>query len=701
MKKILSISTAFLLSVALISCSGTSPSPVDTEIEKIVSETLTTVSEKDTMPIVYTPAESTMIWDSDHILPTFSDPAETMDAVDVSGLSADELLFLSTLQGIVNRSSPRLVLLDNGDEGGETWPQTFDLSYTTATIRSRYAVYKKYLSEVSGMVLYSDELSSHYVNLACSVANTLNAVPVSESFLKTLQRNGIYLETAADLTDLPYTSPIDIYGYFYEHYWTNMGKRLLFTLSPNDSYHSRDLAAATGSAIVYFDCTNKQEKLAFQKFLGDMTAGESACIGFYSSERGGITTASSFGISTIPADLFCNGTVYATSEEVIIPAVQKLTQTPENKIYLAVYISDGDNLQYNQRYMRKLWDSTKGSRGKVAINWTISPALVDAAPGILNYYYSTATELDYFVCGPSGMGYTMPYNTLGEEVSVGNYMKDSRLFEAYTTLSEKYLVRAGLRVVTVWDDLTEEQREIYTSTAVHLYGITIQQWGQNRVTADSVHQGKYCTQLTPCYESSYEALLQNVKTAIGNWDGESALFLSCQISVWSSIKPASIVQFYQDLNALYNNQVEFVRADHYFALYAMENGLSYDLTLLDSVTVQASSNEEDASLILDGSPSTGSIWIAEEAGEQTLTFDLGGSRILTAYELYGLTSDLHWVAEVSDDQENWMVWDSGEWESDSWSYRQPSEVQTSYLRLRLTSSSDQPVRLADIDIWGQ
>ena len=164
------------------------------------------------------------------------------------------------------------------------------------------------------------------------------------------------------------------------------------------------MAAATKSAVVYLDCTKKDEKAVFEKFLKDMTPGNGLVLGWYTTERSGITTVTAYGLSTLPADLFISSTFYSgTDHNIAIPSVPDKPEL-ENKMYVAIYISDGDNIQYNQRYMRKLWDQKKNVRGQVPLNWTISPALVDVAPAMMNYYYTTATEKDCFVCGPSGLG---------------------------------------------------------------------------------------------------------------------------------------------------------------------------------------------------------------------------------------------------------------------------------------------------------
>ena len=48
------------------------------------------------------------------------------------------------------------------------------------------------------------------------------------------------------------------------------------------------------------------------------------------------------------------------------------------------------------------------SRGKLPINWGMTPQLALLFPAIAEYYYDSATENDYFVCGPSGSGYLYP-----------------------------------------------------------------------------------------------------------------------------------------------------------------------------------------------------------------------------------------------------------------------------------------------------
>jgi hypothetical protein len=76
------------------------------------------------------------------------------------------------------------------------------------------------------------------------------------------------------------------------------------------------------------------------------------------------------------------------------------------KAYVSFTISDGDNLQYNQHRMARLWQDP--ARSTMPIGWTISPALVQVAPSLAAYYMNTASTNDELIAGPSGAGYMFP-----------------------------------------------------------------------------------------------------------------------------------------------------------------------------------------------------------------------------------------------------------------------------------------------------
>ena len=656
--------------------------------------------------------ESGISWPEGQILPTFATPAETVDMISITAFTSEEQITATALQGLVNKTKPRILFLDNNpDEGSTTWPRTEIMNLNTESHKKagRYDLVKKYIGEVSGAVLYDSSETIHYRNLASSVAAAEGLLPIEKDVYEDWKNEGIELEVKIDLTNLTYKSEVDIYNYLYDNYWKDMQHRILISADPGDCQHIRDMAAATGAAVVWLDCTNDDQKAVFEKFLGDMEAGNGIVLGWYTTERSGITTVTKYGLSTVPANLYINSTIYSgTDHKILIPDVPDKPEL-ENKVYIALYISDGDNIQYNQRYMRKLWDQSEKDRGKVAINWTISPSLVDIGAGLMNYYYTTATDKDCFVAGPSGLGYSMPVNTLEEPGAPAiNYLEDDKLMESFVKLTNTYLQRSGLRVVTVWDNLSVSQRSIYSSNARYLYGLTVHDWHGRSNAASSVENGNMLVQqLIPCYGGNTDSLVGAWERPIARWDGESPLFLASQVSVWGEVKPADIVKLAEEMEEKYGGKVEFVRADHYYALYSEANGLPFDLSMSSKVKVSATSGETSAANTLDGTPV--SIWEGTGQGEQTITYDFGGQYSISRYVIRhagenGMDASLNtknYVVEVSADGNQWTVVDEYKNNAENVTDIDIEAVDANYLRIRITDAgADGIARIADVEIYG-
>jgi hypothetical protein len=425
-----------------------------------------------------------------------------------------------------------------------------------------------------------------------------------------------------DITAWTETTPVAIYNKLYDEYWKNCTRRIIVSASPvSDMDHVRDMAAATGAAVVYLDCEKATERLVYQKFLKDMAdaPGTSVAMGWYTTEGSGIIACSEFGIGTVPSDLYISSTYYAGVTYNSDPADRTINVPPtpplpelENKAYIAVYISDGDNVQYVQRYMRRMWDSAeeKASRGIVPVNWTISPSLPDLGPGLLNWYYRQATDKEYFVSGPSGMGYlqaaNMQYNSSTETgTRRRNILTDPRYIENYTRLTETYLRLSGLRVITIWDDASPELREAYARNTRFLYGATLQDTSSN-IALDvgggvaGAGNGAAPTLFFSRQKMRYDGVAKRVYEAIRRdiqlWNKEKPLFLSTQSNVWENegggpLHTPQIVRMYDDLREEFGDKVEFVRADHFFSLYNEAHGMPFNLCLLAKTVVESAAGE--------------------------------------------------------------------------------------------------------------
>lgn len=666
-------------------------------------------------------AEKNLDWPEKQIFPSFSEPKDDLVAFPGDVLSHNEMVALSCLQGFVNAIETRVVILDSDVE---KWLGDYGYNYNKV---SRDDVFT-YIAElckgaVSGVVLYSDELSKEYINLASSIGNTMNAIPLEAEAYDAWCSNGVELPVVADIRGLTYTQAFDIYKYYFDNFWQNANHKILTVQRTDLAIQMRDLASAVGGAVIYLSCGGGNETLLFKKYLSDMAPGESILTGWYADqERELMTVAAQCGMSCVPSDFFSNATVFAQDYEIEVPAVPDMPEL-ENKIYIAYFLSDGDNIQYDMHAMREFWDKNNSKKGQVNVNWTISPALVDIAPGMMNYYYSRATETECFVSGPSGMGYTMPKNTFG--ANRGLQFRSGNDFKAFVNMTNNYLQKAGLRAITIWDNLSLTHRNIYSNTGTYLYGLTVQHFTNASLKAmyTGVTNDMLIIQMTPAYFSKNAEGTTPI-TQIGNdikdavkylkYKGSAPAFVATQANVWAFNNIDEVVYLEEYLSDYYEeiygkDVVEFVRADHFYNLYYQAKNLPLDMTLKSELTATATSSSETAMLTTDGTCYGESIWQAETAGQQSVTYSLGETYKLSEINIYhaetnGLDSSLNskaYKVEVSTDGESWKEVAEVSGNSEAWNNVTFKAVKGAYVRVTITQpGSDNISRIADIDIFG-
>ncbi len=469
--------------------------------------------------------------------------------------SAAEMYLFSSLKGIVNKTKPRIFSYE-GDafaEGPYTWLQSLGLGWTEHA--DRWTLIEKYRSEISGLIVY-DPAQNHTVNLATMLAKSKNAIIASPALVQRLTSAPYNLPVLEDLRG-KFTSKLQIYQHIYNVYWPSMDHRLLIGLSPDAHQASlREYAAALGAATIWLDPAIAGESELLNSFLSSMPAGANF-MGWWPEEGAGITRASQYGISTIASDYACNLTMHSGMPRTI--NVKPIPPKPllQNKIYVAFILSDGDNLQYVEHLMRKLWNNP--DRGSVPIGWTVSPAMLDAMPGALNFYHQSATANDNLISGPSGYGYTYP-----------NSFPNQNSLNQFVAKTEEYNRKAGLRVVTIWNTIVgginQNVGESFANNAPSLLGVT----GQNTGGPLSIYNNSLPGKPLSCnYCTNEQAMKDHIASAAAGWNRAEPRFIIIQAQPWTDVKPSNFKNVANSLNADY----VVVRPDHLFQLLRESKGL--------------------------------------------------------------------------------------------------------------------------------
>ncbi len=510
-------------------------------------------------PDLTVPAPTGLTWPPGQVFPTFP-PITALDVVDLGPLTADQQTLFVTLAGLVNRTTPRIYTLSNGDGEGKTfWLDK--MPYTKNSIANPYTLLTKYQSEIKGIIVY-DDTQMDTINLATTIAGQTNAVVASPAQATLLTAAPYSLAILVDLRTNKFTTKLAIYQYEYDLYSAGATHRLICGLNPAIAGNLRDYAVATQSMMVWLDPRVTAEATLLSQFLA-LLPPTSPYLGWWVDEPTGVSAASTAGVPTFAADYASNLTVMGGTPRGSATVPPAPAPPPlENKVYVAIFMSDGDNVQEDQHLIPIKWGDA--NRGKVPIGWTIDPALVDVAPNVLQYFQSTATSNDVLVSGPSGLGYTYPAAWT------------TSAFDTYAKVSGRYMQSAGLRVITVWNngvDLSAANMASYSNDVPNLVGLTI----QDESTPMQIIGGASGTvplfKLNISYGDTEQILESNpggIDSQLATFNGTAPVFIAVQGDMnSSSITPTA----FNDVAAHYgsNSNVVFVRPDHFFQLLLEAN----------------------------------------------------------------------------------------------------------------------------------
>lgn len=479
-----------------------------------------------------------MHWPEGQALPRFANPA-ALDVVDLRGAPAAEVLLATTAQGVVNRARPRIWLVREADEGSHTWLDTLDLPRTP--VAGVEALVARHRTEIRGAVL-ADPAVPATVNVATTLAGLDDAVVAEPDVADRLG-----LPVLADLRGR-FTGDRHAYGWAVDRLWPRTTHRMLAGLSHDTPGFARDYAVANRAFVVWAHPSVRRERALLKRLLSAMPA-NAPYVGWWPSgvagESRGTELASRHAVYVAPADFAHNLTVLGG----VRPAPAAPPPTPvapplEDRVYVTFTMTEGDNLQYCQHAMRRLWDLPE--RGRVPLNWTVSPLLRDAAPAILAYYQDTATANDMLVAGPSGAGYAYPG------------VWPDRHLPAFTGRTGEYTRALGLPVVNVLNRACRIDRDLPARRVaayardVRPLGI-LQHWTfRHRVRTVSglpVATGKLVSTVEEC------------RRVLARAAGAGPRFVSIGVLAWS-LTPADVAAVVSALDERYR----VVRADQFFHL---------------------------------------------------------------------------------------------------------------------------------------
>jgi len=390
--------------------------------------------------------------------PTFQAP-DHLDVYDIRGASQDVQLSVTTMTGVINRQQPKVYLLSSDDAAfwlNQAFAQIpHDVSPETGDA-ALDALLNSYSSSIRGLIIYDPNYVDS-INIATMLAGQRDGIVVSPAQAAALQGPPYQLPIIADLRIYQWKSRVQVYSWAERNLLKSSAPNLVAGLDPKISGALRSFLVATRTFIYWLDARDflpdipyglASEQELMKSIFSTFPAG-TIHLGWFVDEPHGVSLTSEAAMPVLASDFFENLEVWSSVQNVQVVGMSRAGASPAPtfhvgseaagvpKAYVSFTISDGDNLQYDQHRMARLWEDPV--RGTMPIGWTISPALVRVAPSLAAYYINTASANDELIAGPSGAGYMFPSDWPQEQLP------------AFLSLTGELMQAMNLSVVEVLD----------------------------------------------------------------------------------------------------------------------------------------------------------------------------------------------------------------------------------------------------------
>lgn len=361
-----------------------------------------------------------------------------------SGLSREEYALASFLQGSVNKKYGDKILID----------VDIYLEYVHEPFAycELWPLVEEHKKDFDGIAVYDLSAGDVSINMAATVCGVENLLGVPRALLGRFTDSLPVVFDAADYKG----SNAQRQEQVFDRYAGKLNPAgLVHQVVIGEDFHLelRDFSICKGYFCFFTD--ENEEDIAFRHRVLHWAERNIAIYGWTTNEIAFLKDVSAYGNYVIPMDWSANHSYFSADPDKDVCLKQKHTQAQPlkpGKHYLAIVVSDGDNVQWLERDFATT--STFGQRlaspMNYKMNWTISPSMVSLCPLVMQGLYDKGKQ-DYFLTGVSGIGYTnlMTYPA--------HHLQD------YARITHKAMELSDLHEICMLDntDVLEDMEEVH------------------------------------------------------------------------------------------------------------------------------------------------------------------------------------------------------------------------------------------------
>jgi hypothetical protein len=274
-----------------------------------------------------TSGTSPFYWPPTQALPTFP-AAIHLDAADLTALDGDQQALLVTMQGVVNRTRPRLYFYWGTDPTNLEWIKTIRVPYTMST--QPWELFERYRSEIAGAIVYDPDVPDT-INLATTLAGIHGAVVATEALAIQYQ-----LPVIEDLRGR-FANKLAVYQYALSSVYAEATNRLVTAIGPSSTKEVPNVQWATLLEVTQ-PVTDASNKATYTADLSPLLGGSAVYIRYQDAYPG-----DGWGPSVSQVTVAADGTVIASFQPGTAAEQPFLFDPGSSQLASAWRFADGNN----------------------------------------------------------------------------------------------------------------------------------------------------------------------------------------------------------------------------------------------------------------------------------------------------------------------------------------------------------------------
>jgi hypothetical protein len=404
-------------------------------------------------------------------------PVATVKVFDIRNDENISKLTSAVIQGVVNQEQAQSYLLwldqhlDELDDAG----CSYEIQPLAATSKNSgfAALYNAYKNQFNCLIIW-DENQAWSWSLALMISAQEKGIPVT-AYMKNFIDSELGGTGSLQIKDIRsmWNSKAEAYDWAIENLADNCHEKISFSAGLRGDYKDGpwrmyDYTVACKGFCFWLDEANGDDKAIMNKIFDKMQYPVgSSVFGFGMNTIGDdlnkFTNTRNAGF--VVSDYYANGSYWCSFPGKAFQQRSGIAGTvAPNKIYVAISLSDGDNVQFDQNSLYQIFKEGK-RRGEVPVGVTLAAGLQDLNPKLLEFYYKNMTQNDEFTAGPSGFQFIY-----------GDEFAQSGKYAEWIAMNKKWLSTAGFHTAHLWN--TTEQ--VYFGQYMEGSGVDLVMDGSDR-----------------------------------------------------------------------------------------------------------------------------------------------------------------------------------------------------------------------------